>query len=239
MQLLRLTLAVIISTTLFTACKKDEKKDDTYTCTTCKSTPDALAANDNTSKGVYKGTLIGSSGTIMFNIMNGVSNISAILTVDGISATLTSTATWVSGQPFLATFTGTWNNQPTSLTFAVAADGTNPTITAYTIYGHPTVSFYLYKELSTAQVRVFEGTYSNTLPETGTFNLVISGSTWSALGRKDNSTSTSTAGGAFVNNQLIGGNPIVTMGTVNGDVVTGTFLNNNGNTVTINGHRTL
>ncbi|MER3464974.1 MAG: hypothetical protein C4329_11740, partial [Chitinophagaceae bacterium] len=89
MQLLRLTLAVIISTTLFTACKKDEKKDDTYTCTTCKSTPDALAANDNTSKGVYKGTLIGSSGTIMFNIMNGVSNISAILTVDGISATLT------------------------------------------------------------------------------------------------------------------------------------------------------
>jgi hypothetical protein len=239
MQLLRLAAVVTITAALFASCKKDEKKDETYTCTTCKNTPDALVANDNSSKGVYKGTLIGSSGTVMFNIMNGVSSISAILTVDGISATLNSTATWVSGQPFLATFTGTWNGQPASLTLAIAADGTNPTITSYTISGHPVVSFYIYKELSTAQVRVFEGTYSTTRPETGTFNLVISGSTWSALSRKDNSTSTSTVGGAFVNNQLINNNPVVTMGVVNGDVVTGTFQDTNGTTVTVNGHRTL
>ena len=70
----------------FTACKKsDDAAAPAYTCATCHTTPDALAANDANSKGIYKGVVIGSSGTLTINIANGGTTITAIMVIDGIT----------------------------------------------------------------------------------------------------------------------------------------------------------
>ena len=99
-QNLLLALLAILS---FSACKKsDDTAAPAYTCTTCKTTPDALAANDASSKGIYKGVVIGSSGTIIINIANGGTTITAVMVIDGVTVNLTSAVAWVAGQPYVA-----------------------------------------------------------------------------------------------------------------------------------------
>lgn len=62
------------------ACSDDETA---YTCKSCTDTPEASAANDNSGQGIYKGLVVGSSGTIKFDIANSGSGIVAVLTMDG------------------------------------------------------------------------------------------------------------------------------------------------------------
>lgn len=221
------------------SCKKTSSTPEPYRCTTCKSTPTAVAANDNSSKGVYKGVEIGSSGTIMIDIANTTSAITASMVMDGTTVNFTSNATVISGQTFTGTFTATINGQPATFTFSVAANGNMPTIGSYTIPGHNSMSFVVYKELSSALVSAFEGTYSTTKPETGTFNLLIQANKWTAISRKSDGTNNSSLGGTVVNNELINSNPVVTMGKVSGDVVTGSFIDSDGKKVTVDGRRTL
>ena len=117
-------LFILTGLLFVTSCKKsDGPAAPAYTCTTCHTTPDALAANDASSKGIYKGVVIGSSGTIIINIANGGSTITAIMVIDGVTVNLTSNVAWVAGQPYVADFTGTMNGTAVTVHFSVGVNG--------------------------------------------------------------------------------------------------------------------
>jgi hypothetical protein len=225
-------------------CKKDSTDDstgDSYKCATCKTQPDALAANDASSKGIYKGVVIGSSGTISFNVMNNGTDITSTLVIDGTTVNLTSTATWTAGQAYVAPFTGTLNGSPLSITFTVSATGGTPSITTSSIPGHPNASFTIVKETSSSLIECFEGTYHSSLPEDGTFNLLLSRTAklWGADARKNGATETNDAKGLITSdNKLVEENGTV-MGTLSNDEIKGSFNDGNGRTITITGKRTL
>lgn len=224
-----------------TACKKD-KTETTYTCTTCSTTPQALAANDGSSKGVYKGVIIGSTGTISFNILNNGTTITAVMVIDGVTVNLTSTVTWVAGQPYVADFTGTLNGSPVTIRFSVGLSGGTPTVTTSSIPGHPNSSFTIIKETSTSLVEAFEGTYHTTLPEDGTFNIILSRTLlgYAYITRKNGATTTNTGNGPISGNNLMEpSQPGLVVGTISGDNLNGSFLDSGSRTVTITGRRTL
>lgn len=225
---------------IVTACKKDAATPDPYKCTACIAAPQALAANDAISKGVYKGVVIGSTGTVAFNILNGGSTITATLVIDGTTAELTSSVTWTAGAPYVAPFTGTLNGTAVSITFSVSASGSNPEVTSSDIPGHTTASFTIVKETSTSLIECFEGIYHTTKPEDGTFNLILSRTAklWGAIAHKDGSSETNDAGGVITGDKIIESNG-TEMGTLSGDEINGSFTDNNGKTVTIKGKRTL
>lgn len=199
-------LAALSGLMLLGACKKKDETTTTtpptssYSCTNCITTPEAKPANDNISKGVYKGVIVGSSGTIKFDIMNGSDSIKAYMTLDGVSATLVATVAWVAGASYVSPFVGTFNGQPDTITFQVNPDGSNPTVIASNIPGHPGASLSISKETSTNLVKCFEGTATNaTSGKNATFDLMLSTTLkkWTARVREDGSTGSSTVDGTF------------------------------------------
>ncbi|UEG49191.1 hypothetical protein LK994_11170 [Ferruginibacter lapsinanis] len=232
-----LFLLALIGALTFGSCKKSDKS---YTCATCTSTPRAAAANDASSKGVYIGVLIGSSGTIKFDVMNNGTDITAVMVIDGVTVNLTSSVTWVSGQPYIAPFTGTLNGSPVSITFSVDNNGGSPTITTASVPGHPSIEFTLVKETSTALVEGFEGTYSTSQNEKGTFNILLSRvlGKWGGVARENGTTVSDDINGTIVNGKIIDDNN-TQVGTLSGDEINGTFVDGNNTTITIYGKRTL
>jgi hypothetical protein len=232
-------IALAIFGLLMLSCSKNDTEP--YTCATCASAPEALPANDGSAKGIYKGVVVGSTGTISINIQNGSNTITATLVLDGVTALLTSTVTPVDGQDYVAPFTGTFNGSPVSITFAVGLSGLTPTVTSSDIPGHPNATFQIYKETSTSLIEAYMGTYSKT-GETGVFNIVLSRglSKWAGVAKKDGGTVVDEINGTFNNatNQIIDENTTV-LGTISGYVLTGSFLNSDNETITINGVRTL
>lgn len=233
--------SILFFTVIFTSCKKNESPaTPDYKCATCKTTPDALVANDGSSKGVYKGILIGSTGTIQFNILNGSSTITAIMVLDGVTVNLTSAISWTAGVAYVAPFTGTLNGAAISISFKVDANGGNPVVTSSNIPGHGTAQFNLSKETSSALIECFEGTYETTKPESGTFNLIISRSLGKMGGssRKSGGTSNGDFNGTITSDGKLMQNGTDYIGTVNGDIISGSFKGGNGD-VTVKGKRTL
>lgn len=230
-------LLLLIVASVFSCKKKDDAPELPYKCTACVTQPQALVAHDASSKGIYKGVVIGSSGTILFNISNASNAISAVMVLNAITVNLTSTVTWVAGQPFVAPFTGTLSGSAVSITFSVGASGGNPTVTMSSIPGHPNSTFTILKETSTSLIEAFEGTYVTTQPESGTFNLILSRSArlHSGASRKDGSTTSSSFSGTInANNQLMDAiNTTRVLATLSGDILEG------GPTITIKSKRTL
>jgi hypothetical protein len=227
----------------FSACKKtnDITATPTYKCATCKTTPDAVAANDASNKGIYKGVMIGSTGTIVFNLANSGTTITALMVIDAVTINLTSTVSIIAGQTYVAPFTGILSGSPVSITFSVGAIGANPTVTTSSIPGHPGSVFSIIKENSAYLLECFEGIYSTTKPETGTFNFMLSRGlkVYSGVSRKDNSTGTGTFDGTInANNELLDNSAQKVFGKLVGDNMVGTFLDSNGSTVTVNSKRT-
>jgi len=236
-----LAVAMMIS---FAGCKKSsDSNTPPYTCATCVHTPDAKAANDASSKGVYKGVVIGSSGTIMFDIANNGTGITAIMIIDGVTVNLTATVTWQPGAAYLTDFIGTLGGQPVVIHFTVGASGQSPTVTSANIPGHPNATLNIIKETSSGLVECFEGSYHSTKPEDGTINLILSRTlgTWLGFARPNGATTSGTAGtGTIVSNNLIDpsqNNQVI--GTLSGDNLNGSFLDSNGKTITITCHRSL
>lgn len=228
-------------TIIFANCKKDEKPVEKFKCATCTTSPVAIAANDGSSKGVYKGIIIGSTGTIQFNILNGASTITAIMVLDGVSVNLTATVAWVAGVSYVSPFTGTLNGAPVSILFNVGATGANPVAIATNIPGHPSAQLNISKETSANLLECFEGTYESSRPETGNFNLLISRSLkkMSGSSRKSGGTANGDFTGTISsdNKVLINGTDYI--GTLDADAINGTFKDGEARTVTVKGKRTL
>ena len=217
----------------------DDDADPVYVCQTCSNTPDALAANDGSAKGVYKGIAVGSTGTLSINIQNGSSAITGTMVLDGVSVALTSNVTYVNGQPYVAPFTGIYNGSPISITFSVAIGGGTPIVTSSSIPGHPGIVFTLFKETSTSLIEAFEGTYSKT-GESGIFNILLSNGLglWGGIVKKNGTSVTEEIDGTYVNGQVIDDNGTV-IGVITGDELHGSFTDGENNVVTTTGQRTL
>ena len=235
-------LFVALAVSFVLSCKKkSDEEDNKYTCSTCKTTPDAVAAHDANSKGIYKGVIIGSSGTIKFDIANGGNAITATMVIDGINVNLSSNVTWVAGQAYTSAFTGTLNGSQVSVNFTVAADGQGATITSSNIPGHANATFTLSKETSTALIECYEGTYSSSKPENGTFNLVLSRSLkkYGGVSRVNGSSSSSRFSGTINSSNGLLNETGSLIATLSGDEIKGSFNDSNGKSVTVNGKRTL
>lgn len=232
----------LMAMVLFVSCKKDSSDNSTsYECTTCNKAPEAVAANDASSKGIYKGVVIGSSGTIKFNIANNSNTISAVMVIDGTTVNLTSTVSWTNGQPYVAPFTGTLNGQAVSITFSVGFNGTAPVVTSSSIPGHPNAVFGLVKETSNALVECFEGTYKTSKSENGTFNILLSRSLglWGGVARENGSPDTDDVDGTIDSAGKMKESNGTVVGTLSGDQISGSFKDSNNTTITIAGKRTL
>ena len=244
MKKLHLLIATIAILSL-NACKKDGDTVDppaAYKCVTCKTTPDAVAANNSSCKGIYKGVIIGSTGTIVFDIANNGSAITAVMVINGVTVNLTSNVTWVAGQAYSAPFTGVLNGAPVAINFSVGISGGTPTVTSSNIPGHPDASLNIIKETSGNLVECFEGTYSTTRPETGIFNMIVlrTLNSWTAVSRKAGSQTSNTGNGTISDNKLIDPSQNNgSIGTLNVDGINGSFVSTDGKTVTITGRRTL
>jgi len=229
----------------FISCKKSSGSvSPSYKCTGCITTPEAVAANDNSSKGIYKGIIVGSSGTIKFDIMNSDATIKAYMVVDGVSDTLTASVAWVSGVSYVSAFTGTFNGQAVSITMSLDANGGNPTITAMNIPGHPNATLTISKETSSNLVECFEGTYTNaTTGKNGTLNLIISPglNKWYGQARETGSGSSQNMVGTISNNTLSydDGHGFTVTGTLSGDQTNGTWKDSQPENGTWTAKRTL
>lgn len=225
-----------------TSCSEDDEETPLYECATCVDTPDARAENDNSVKGVYKGIVVGSSGSLYIDIQNGSNTITGIMILDGTTINLTSSVSYVEGEAYLAPFVGMYNGAELSLTFSVSLGGSNPTMVTSDIPGHPNASFTIYKETSTSLIEAFEGTYSKP-GETGIFNIILSRelNLWGGIAREDAPDDDPSEIDGIINssNELISGENGIKVGKITGDVITGSFTDTDNTVVTVNGQRTL
>lgn len=239
----RLVLALLLLASI-ASCKKEDEKPSTnnnnttpgYTCSSCIGSPEAKSQYDNSSAGVYKGIIVGSSGVVALYLYNTGTEVKMLVTFDGKNTTLstTSLSAWAPGQAInAAVFTGTLDGQPVAATFSVGANGLNPVMTA-TIPGH-TVTIAVYKETSTALVKNYEGTYEGS--EQGTFNMTFHGNDYSIVTSGGSSAIT----GTLVNGAIdLAGNGVEIKGSFNNDDVTGTWKNTSKSTSgTWKGKRTM
>jgi len=233
--------AVFALTTV--SCSSDDSGNngnEPYVCETCADTPDALAVHDNSVRGVYKGIFVGSTGTVYIDIQNGSNDITATLVIDDETIVLTSAVEVIDGHPYTAPFTGMYNGEEISVILSVGLGGSSPTMISSDIPGHPNAVFTVFKETSTSMIQAFEGTYTRTGGETGTFNILLSTAlnAWGGIAKENGETDTTNVSGTINGDQLVNDQGVI-MGTLDGDEINGSFQDNSGATVTITGYRTL
>lgn len=156
-------LLLLFSTILIFSCGKSGDNPSNQLPSKAETKPQY----DNTSFGVYKGVIIGSSGYIVFRINNGDNTAKGELTIDDRKDILSTTQTITAGQPIVnVKFTGSFS----SMTLNAGPDGRNAWITDIRIDGHADdVAAIIFHENSTQQVFSYEGKISGTL--SGTINL--------------------------------------------------------------------
>jgi len=178
--------------------------------------PEALAAENNKSGGIYKGAIIGSSGVFVVRLQNSVKSIA--ITVDGTSKTLTTTSldSWTSGDLIKNVV---FSADGWEATFSVGTTGANPTL-VLNIPGHANAVTVIFKELSTSIVRVYEGTYTGT--SSGTWNFAIQGPALIGVYLSGDNQTTGTIYGIVDSSTISLDSPPGT-GTLSGDNSSGTW----------------
>src|SRR5258705_11489851 len=191
-------LLITIFVIALLACQKehtDKKVTDNEQADTLITKPQY----NNTSFGVYKGVVIGSSGTIFFSINNGDNSAKGYLNIDSKWDTLSTTSTITTGQALInVVFTGRFS----SMTLNANADGSHANLTAINITGHSNPTIFIIHENSTKQVYCYEGTFSGS--STGILNCARvgenNGDTAYVLTRITGDTSLSNGFGQLINN---------------------------------------
>ncbi len=141
---------------------------------------ETTAEFDESNFGLYKGVIAGSTGTIKIEINNGDDVAKATIVIDGETDELTTTATFIEGQPILnAEFTG----ETSSFSFSVNANGGNPVIMNIIIDGHENVIATVTKEKSEDVSVCYEGTSVGGQDHSGVFNVVRNNNTFSGVSK--------------------------------------------------------
>jgi hypothetical protein len=178
------------------SCKKDKPKTEEEPIALV-TTPEAVAEHDSKSGGIYKGILVGSTGTIKISLQGGSST--AVLTFNGETRTLTTNSlnNWSSGQ---------------AISNAVFSSGN------WTINFSVDPNAELVKETSTTLVQAFEGTYSGAA--TGTWNFVVRGNAVRGI-RKWSQDNVKVPISGTLNGTTLNGQGYT--GTINGNSASGTW----------------
>lgn len=217
------------------SCKKDDPAPSTPT-PTLATAPEAKVENDNKSGGVYKGTFANStsSGTIKIVLQDGKTE--ATVVYNGVTRTLTTTALsgWISGELIdNALFTSSdWQ-----MIFSAEADASSFSF-GLNLAGVSSFTGVIVKELSAAQVKVYEGTFAG--DSSGKWNFCTQTNLLTGV-------FTGTSSGSF--DGVITGTSIAIFSTSSGITGSGTFTNDatncsgswegSGDTGTWSGSRTL
>jgi len=239
----KLFLLFVCLVMAFSSCKKEKQPEPTpdnpYTCTSCVHLPEARGEYDHSSRGVYKGILVASTGTVRFDIGNNDNTISAVMTIDNNAVTLSSDIEWRVNEPYIASFTGVLDGQAINITFSVQADGSDARITASSIPGHAYPNFTIVKETSDALIEAFEGEYSVSNGKKGTFNIIQSRTLkkWGGIAREQGAHDDDYISGTLNSNTILQDGKEI--GMLKGDELSGSFIDKKGNTVTFSGKRTL
>lgn len=122
-----------------------------YKCITCKSEPEAKAENDNTYKGIYIG--VSPRGFVVVDIQNSNDKLTSKMKIDGTKIDLIAKNIVIEKNLYLATFFGTYNNNPVSFDFVVDGNGNNSRIISSSF---PEM-FTIKKETSVSMLEVYEG----------------------------------------------------------------------------------
>lgn len=207
------TYGIFILTWIASACSSNSVPAPTSSLTT---NPEADLAENDKSGGIYKGTIVGSSGVFVVRLQKGVKEIA--ITLDGVTKKLVPTGltTWTTGDPIKnAVFAlDGWE-----AVFSVGATGLLPQLTV-NIPGHTNAQVVVLKELSTSIIRVYEGTYTGT--SAGTWNFVIQGPALIGVSRStDGSTVQSFEG--LVDGTTVTFTSISGTGSLSGDNASGTW----------------
>lgn len=240
MKILKFPVYSLLIVLGLSACKDD---DGPYTCSSCVDSPEALSVNNSSGKGIYKGVVMGSSGTIKFNISNNDNTISGILVIDDKTIPLTTEAVFDDGLE--GYFNGHMNeDDDVQIYFVVNGNGESYDAQVVSLPGHTNVTIQIAKELSIYLIEGFQGTYTSSA-DGGVFNLLLyrdedGDGQWASL-------SNNSIGyvyfyyGEIDSNHLTGGTgDFVIDGTLSGDNVSGTWEDNYSNTAgTWKGKRTL
>lgn len=205
-------MGVFLLNIFFLSCKKESSPIEKYECVSCIQSAEALSINDQSSAGVYKSVLLGSSGSLSIYVYNGNENVTATVIFDNKSGTLTTQdlTDWTPGQPINeALFTGTVDGKNVTALFSVHANGENPTVNC-SITGHD-ITIATYKELSSEAIKVYEGSYSGS--ENGGLNILMNGNEYTVIVK----------GGILIETSLVDGRIEFTAANSNKTYVVGNF----------------
>lgn len=168
-----LSIVFLTSLVLIFACKKSGNNS---VSNNFPGSAETKSQYDNTSFGVYKGVILGSTGTIVIKINNGDNIIKAYLSISGTKDTLSTTQQVVSGQAInnLA-LTG----KISSFSFSAYANGDSVKITNLAITGHPGSIALVTHENSSQQVFCYEGSFTGT--QSGNICFIQKGNPYASL----------------------------------------------------------
>jgi hypothetical protein len=163
-------------------------------CGSVPSAPEAPVEHDNSNKGVYKGVLTGSTGHFKM-VVNDDNTSTITLTFNGKTVTMTGKGVPVGGGKTKYVFNDAGYNFET----IIASDG-RVLSSKFSAPGGKTAKVTIVKEKSNEQVLCFEGTYSG--DSTGTWNMVIRGTSITGSSHDTASNSTRTFAGKLKGNSI-------------------------------------
>ncbi|APA00510.1 hypothetical protein [Flavobacterium commune] len=216
----KLLLSLLACASLL-SCSNDDNDDNNLS-----NSPTATASYDSKNYGIYKGVFVGSTGTIVINLKNNGTTLSATLVIDGTSYTYTSQDAVTEGSNTEITFTH--NND--YFDFTVNANGTNPTVSNIHISGHPEAAINVGKEESDVQVYCYVGTFIEDGITGGTWNLIIYGNKVTGMVLPNDGQVLPFIVGTISNNTITASIPdtATITGTLNGNTITGNWVSSTG-----------
>lgn len=229
-------LPYVLSALLILGCSEDEKA---YECSSCVNTPEASAANDSNGKGIYKGLVIGSSGTIKFDIANSGTTYTATLILDGEAYELWTDEDYDVTTGFQGVFYGTlYTTNDIEITIYIDKFGVL-TVGTVVIPDHPTAILAIYKEFSDELVTVYEGTFDG--DGSGVFNMIVRGAEWLVRARENGDNGYISFYGSLSSGVMtcMQCGDIEITGKINGDLASGDWSENGGGSGSWKGKRTL
>lgn len=216
----KLLLSLLACASLL-SCSNDDNDDNNLS-----NSPTATASYDSKNYGIYKGVFVGSTGTIVINLKNNGSTLSATLVIDGVTYVYTSQDVVTEGASTDITFTH--NND--YFDFTVNANGTNPTVSNIHISGHPEAAINVGKEESDAQVYCYVGTFIEDGITGGTWNLIIYGNKVTGMVLPNDGQVLPFIVGTISNNTITASIPdtATITGTLSGNNITGNWVSSTG-----------
>ena len=217
----KLLLSLLVCASLL-SCSNDDNDDNNLS-----NSPTATASYDSKNYGIYKGVFVGSTGTIVINLKNNGTTLSATLVIDGVTYVYTSQDAVTEGSNTEITFTH--NND--YFDFTVNANGTNPTVSNIHISGHPEAAINVGKEESDVQVYCYVGTFTEDGVTGGTWNLIINGNKVTGAVLPNDGQALPFIVGTVSNNTITATIPETAniTGTVSGNTISGTWVSSTGN----------